>query len=103
MMSEIAQSLLAVMVGVGLGGMYFGGLWLTVRRLPHTHWPVPLLLGSMVGRIALTLVGFYLVMGGRWERLLACLAGFILARVVLVRWLRPAHAVSESGNDENYA
>lgn len=103
MMPEAAQYLLAILVGVGLGGMYFGGLWLTVRRLPDAHWPVLLLLGSIVGRTTLTLVGFYLVMGGRWERILACLAGFILVRVVLVRWLRSSHAASGGGHDTDYA
>jgi F1F0 ATPase subunit 2 len=90
-MLEIGQLLLAGVVGAGLGVVYFGGLWLTVRRLPEARWPALLLLGSMVGRTALTLLGFYVVMGARWERLLACLAGFILARMVLVRRLRSPH------------
>ena len=90
-MNESWQLILTGGVGVGLGILYFGSLWLTVRRLPDTHRPALLLLGSAVGRMALTLLGFYLVMGGRWERLLACLAGFILARMVLVRRLRSPH------------
>jgi F1F0 ATPase subunit 2 len=91
-MHEIWQILLAGSVGVGVGVVYFGGLWLTVRRLPDARRPALLLLGSVVGRTVLTLLGFYLVMGARWERLLACLAGFILARMVLVRRLGPPHA-----------
>ena len=94
-MDENWQLLLAGPVGVGLGIVYFGGLWLTVRRLPDARWPALLLLGSMLGRTALTLLGFYLVMDARWERLLACLAGFILARMVLMRRLRSPHLARE--------
>jgi F1F0 ATPase subunit 2 len=74
---------------MGLGLFYFGGLWLTVRQLPTCRWPAPLLLGSFVGRTAVVLVGFYVVMRGRWERVLACLAGFIMVRLFLVSRLRP--------------
>jgi F1F0 ATPase subunit 2 len=74
---------------MGLGLFYFGGLWLTVRQLPTCRWPAPLLVGSFLGRTALTLVGFYLIMGGRWERMLACLVGFMMARLFLVSRLRP--------------
>ncbi|EDX83065.1 hypothetical protein S7335_243 [Synechococcus sp. PCC 7335] len=27
------------LVGLGLGGLYFGGLWMTLRRLPRWHHP----------------------------------------------------------------
>jgi F1F0 ATPase subunit 2 len=44
---------------------------------------------SLMIRLGVTLAGFYLVMAGRWERLLACLVGFLLMRTVLVRRLGP--------------
>lgn len=84
---------LACAAGMGLGLFYFGGLWLTVRRLPDSGGPA-LVLGSFVGRTALTLLGFYFVMDGRWERMLACLAGFIIARQVLISRLRPDRAAT---------
>jgi F1F0 ATPase subunit 2 len=83
---------LACVAGVGLGLFYFGGLWLTVRRLPNSPGPALLFMGSFVGRTALTVLGFYFVMDGRWERILACLAGFLLARQVLISRLRPDRA-----------
>ena len=88
-MSPFLPLVLAWAAGIGLGLFYFGGLWLTVRQLPTCRWPAPLLLGSFVGRTAVVLVGFYFVMGGRWERMLACLVGFIMARLFLVSRLRP--------------
>jgi len=37
----------------------------------------------------LTLCGFLLVMDGNWERILACMAGFLAARFVITRMLAP--------------
>ena len=88
-MSPFLPLVLAWVAGVGLGLLYFGGLWLTLRQLPTCRWPTPLLVGSFMGRTAVVLVGFYFVMGGRWERMLACLVGFMMARILLIFWLRP--------------
>jgi F1F0 ATPase subunit 2 len=81
--------LLAAFAGLALGLLYFGGLWLTVRRITWTAKPALLMLGSFVVRLLVTLCGFYLVMDDSWERLLACLAGFLVVRVVLTRALAP--------------
>ena len=73
--------------GIGIGLFYFGGLWVTVKRLPTTRHPALLTLGSSMGRTGLSLLGFYVAMGGRWERLLVCLIGFLVARHFSVhRW-----------------
>lgn len=82
----------AFLAGIGLGVLYFGGLWLTVRYLPEARSPALVALVSFAGRTLLTLLGLYLVMGGRWQRLVACLVGMVVARVALVRRLGPAHA-----------
>lgn len=74
--------------GIGLGLLFFGGLWLTVQRLSTTSRPALLALGSFWGRAAVCLVGFYVVMG-HWARLAACLSGFLVVRFVLVRCWRP--------------
>jgi F1F0 ATPase subunit 2 len=79
--------LLAVLSGVGLGGIYFGGLWLSVRRVARLERPALFMIGSFVLRTMVVLIGFYLIMDGQSQRLLAALAGFALARVVLVRAL----------------
>jgi len=71
----------AYTAGLGLGLFYFGGLWLTVRRLPAARRPGLLAAGSLALRTGICLFGFYLVMGGRWERLMLCLAGFVTARI----------------------
>jgi hypothetical protein len=39
--------------------------------------------------MSLALAGFYLVGGGQWQRLLACLVGFVIARLIVTRLTRP--------------
>ncbi|HLV33901.1 MAG TPA: ATP synthase subunit I [Spirillospora sp.] len=90
MMNEVPGLVLALIIGAGLGAIFFGGLWLTLLRLPAARWPVPLMLGSLVGRMAVIGIGFYLTAAGSWLRLIACLLGFILMRQFLIRWAQPA-------------
>jgi F1F0 ATPase subunit 2 len=79
--------ILAFCAGAGLGGFFFGSLWFTVRQLPTTGWPVRLMVGSYFGRMAIALLGFYLIMQGDWQRAIAGLVGFIAARFMLMRRL----------------
>jgi F1F0 ATPase subunit 2 len=81
--------LFTFVVGIGLGFFYYGGLWLTVRRLPDARQPSLWILLSFLGRASLSLLGLYLASEGRWERILIGLLGFVIARVVLVRRLLP--------------
>lgn len=84
-----AWVLASLVAGVLLGVLYFGGLWLTVRRLPTAHSPAMLLLASFLVRTALVVSGIYLMMNGRWEPASACLGGFLLARTMICGRLRP--------------
>jgi F1F0 ATPase subunit 2 len=87
-MNELLLRMLAWAAGIGLGAAYFGGLWLTVRRGLASPRPVAWFFTSMVLRMGLVLAGFYLVSGGQWDRLLLCLLGFVMARVVVTRLTR---------------
>lgn len=80
--------LLALVAGALLGALFFGGLWWTVRRSLVSAHPMLWVLGSMLLRMVFTLGGFYLVAGDAWQRLLACLVGFVLARFVVIRLTR---------------
>lgn len=84
-MSEALTLLLAWAAGVALGGVFFGGLWWTVRKGVTARQPALWFLASLLLRMAVVLAGFYLVSGGEWRRLLACLFGFVIARFLLVR------------------
>jgi F1F0 ATPase subunit 2 len=78
--------IVALAIGAVLGAFYFGGLWMTVRRV-GTPQPASLLFVSFLVRMGVVLLGFYFVMDGRWERLVACMVGFVLARSVLIHFL----------------
>ena len=73
--------------GFGLGPVFFGGLWLTVRAQSKSRHPVLLAVGSFLGRTALVLAGLTLAMDRRWQKAVACLVGFALARLVLAKWI----------------
>ncbi len=78
---------LLVLAGFGLGIVFYGGLWLTLRGLGKSKHPVVLVLGSFWGRTAIVIAGLILAMDTRWERALVCMAGFVLARAALARWI----------------
>lgn len=78
----------AAPIGFILGLLFFGGLWFTVRRLPAAHHPVLLTLGSFWIRVSFVAAGFVFVTRGRWQNAVLCLAGFIVGRIVLLRWVR---------------
>ncbi len=80
-MTDIWTLVAALLAGAVLGLVFFGGLWWTVRRGVTSPRPALWFVASLVVRLALTLVGIYLVSGGAWQRLLACLLGFWLARM----------------------
>ncbi len=82
--------IIAFLIGGFLGGFYLTALWVTVRRIPVSPHPVLLLIGSYVGRMGVVLTGFYFVMGGDWKRLVSCMAGFVVIRLVLLRGVRPS-------------
>jgi len=44
--------------------------------------------GSLIVRMAVAVTGFYLVSHGDWRKLVACLAGFLIARVTVTQLIR---------------
>ena len=76
------------MAGITLGVLFYGGLWITIRRLPITRHPIAVTLGSFLFRMAIVLTGLLLVTRGRWQNAIACLAGFVIGRIAVSRFLR---------------
>ena len=83
--AEIITLSLAVLAGVLIGAIFFGGLWLTVLYGLKVKQPALLFILSLIARFGLALIGFYFVGGGHLERLVACLVGFIVSRGVIGR------------------
>ncbi len=90
-MNETLTLALAWLAGAGLGVIFFGGLWWTVRKGASSRRPALWFFGSALARMGIALAGFYLVAGGQWERLAVCLLGFVMARLV-VTWLTRSRA-----------
>lgn len=76
--------------GIGLGLLFYGGLWLTVAHAVSSRNPAVWFPISLLVRSGLVLAGFYFVAGGRFAFAIACLAGFLLARLALIRIRRPS-------------
>jgi F1F0 ATPase subunit 2 len=94
-MSDAPSLVLALLAGAMLGTLFFGGLWWTVRRGLSSSRPALLFLGSLLLRTSVAVAGFVLVSRGDLRRLLACLLGFFLARILVTRLARaPAGAAS---------
>ncbi len=91
-MSDILIIALSGVAGLGLGTFFFYGLWLTVRKTLTAATPAIWMLGSFVVRMVITVTGFYYVGSGNWQRLLACLLGFVMARYMVIYLTRRADA-----------
>jgi F1F0 ATPase subunit 2 len=82
---------LAIMGGMAIGCFYFGGLWWTVRKVPHSRSPGVWMLVSFLVRTGVSLAAFYAIMSGEWQRLLLALGGFIAVRLILVKRIQPGN------------
>ncbi|MBA3937215.1 MAG: ATP synthase subunit I [Planctomycetes bacterium] len=83
---------MAGLAGILLGLVFFGGLWWTVRKGLASTCPAWWFLGSLLVRMGIVVTGFILVSAGRWERMAACLLGFLVARLVVTMLTRPPTA-----------
>ncbi len=93
-MNETITIALAWIAGMGLGAIFFAGLWWTVRKASSSPRPASWFMGSALLRMGIALAAFYLVAGPDLHRLLACLLGFVMARLVVTRLTRPAAGIS---------
>ena len=86
-MRELSAMILALLFGVLLGTTFFGGLWWTIQRGISSKHPAMLFSSSLLLRTATTVAGFYFISRDNWRNLLACLLGFLLARLLVTRYL----------------
>ena len=95
-MNDILALALASLAGALLGAFFFGGLWWTVQKGVASERPALWFLGSLLLRTGMVLAGFYFVSQDHWSRFLACLAGFVIARVIVVKRLTRAPAKDQT-------
>lgn len=74
------------LAGALLGAVYFGGLWLTVRRLSRVRGPAPWLAASYLGRLVVAGAGFGLLVAlSGLPAVASALVGFLAVRYALIR------------------
>lgn len=72
-----------------MGMVFFGGLWLGVKKAMTSKTPGLWFFGSLILRMGIVLGGFYLIIqGGSWLNALLFVAGFIAARILVLRLTR---------------
>lgn len=89
-MPDAVVLLPALAAGIAGGVFFFAGLWWTVGRAVAARHPVLFLAKSFALRTAVLLATLYLSAGDDIILLGCYFAGFLAARGVLVKMLRPA-------------
>ena len=102
-MNETLILVLALATGILLGAIFFGGLWWTVQKGVSSKRPALWFFGSLLLRTSIALVGFYFIARGHWERLLVCLLGFVVARLIVMRLTRAAEKPTYFAQEASHA
>jgi F1F0 ATPase subunit 2 len=100
-MYDMVILLPALMGGVALGILFFGGLWWTVQRGVHSERPALWFFTSFLLRTTLAMAGLYYISAGHWPRLLVCLLGCMIGRLIVMRLSRlqkPDNAAQGAGH-----
>jgi len=94
-MNDTFRLMVALVTGLLLGAMFFGGLWWTVQKGVSSKRPALWFVGSLLVRTSIALAGFYFIARGHWQRLIVCLIGFVVARLIVTR-------LTQSGEKPTY-
>lgn len=95
--------LFSLLIGVLLGAVFFGGLWWTVQRAMSSERVALWIFGSLFLRTVIVLAGFYLACGDDWQRWLAAVLGFGLARAGVTRVTRITRPNTETAEGHHAA
>lgn len=88
-MTDLPSLLLSLAAGAVLAGVYLVILWISLYRLQHRRRPGQWVALGLIVRLAVVVSGFYVILGnGRWQLLLAALAGFVMVRTLAVGSMR---------------
>ncbi|MFT3855890.1 MAG: ATP synthase subunit I [Ilumatobacteraceae bacterium] len=98
---ETVMIFLVLVAGIGLGLFFYGGLWFTTRKaltMRYAQWTI---FGSFMLRTGLSLGGMYALSGGDWKRLVLCLAGFVIGRLLVQRYTKEKGAAGNIAFEKN--
>ena len=77
--------LAALAMGIACAALYFFGLWFTIHRIGSSRRPFGLMVSSFMIRAGLLIMAIYWIMDGHVERLIVCMAAFVLVRNLSVK------------------
>lgn len=83
MMNEIRYLILAFVVGVALGTLFFGGLWYTVKKAVTAKISVIWIFISFILRGTIVMIGFYFISSGGWKPIIISVIGFVGSRFII--------------------
>jgi F1F0 ATPase subunit 2 len=78
----------ALVMGLLLGAIFFGGLWWTVRIGMAARYPAAWFSVSLLFRTCLIVGGFYYIAADGLQAVLLCMCGFLIARAAVNRLVR---------------
>ncbi len=84
-MNPVILLLMSFLGGALLGAFYFNSLWKTVKKVTDEGKQGMFMITGYFIRTGIVLAGFYIIMSGSWQRIVAALAGFILVREIMKR------------------
>ncbi len=76
--------MIELFIGIILGIIFFGGLYLTVKKINQVKNPSVLFISSFIIRIALLLGGLYYISKKGYLGVLFALVGIILVKFVMI-------------------
>lgn len=86
--------LFAIISGAVISLFYFGGLWLTLKKIAEYQLSYWLVLVSFVIRLAFVLLAFYALVIYHWAYLAISLISFLAVRQILIARLgKPEQAL----------
>jgi F1F0 ATPase subunit 2 len=88
-MSEIFIDVRSLMIGLGIGVIFFAGLWWTIRKGVQSEQPVFWFFGSLLARMMVVLAGSVYVAQFGWRSVLFYFSGLMFARLGITWVTRP--------------
>lgn len=76
----------SLVLGAGLGYVFFWGLWQTIQHVTGADHPYLWIFLSFLIRTAIVLLGFYVLLLIQWQLIAVALLGFILVRLLVTRY-----------------
>ena len=99
-MNELKDLIFPLAFGLLLGGVFYGGLWLTVKKALGSQRPWLWTLTSFVIRMGIVAAGVVLVGGTDWKRILAIMLGIVFARPIVSQLTKAKGNELETNNDQ---